>query len=274
VSDYDPAAFDAFEAAGWEGAAAGYDFFAATTSQAGDQLLDAAGIRGGGRVLDLGTGLGYVAARAVERGADAVGIDVTRAMVDLASRTHPRLTFQQASATELPFPDASFDAVVGNLVILHVGEPELVAEESSRVLVPNGRVAFSTWNTPEQSPLFGAIFAAVADAGVDTPADLPAGPAFFRFADDDEFARLLSEAGFADVRIDVAGVDFQFSRVDELLTALVEGTVRVAGMLRTASGDQRDRMRASLEAGLSPYRRDGAYSVPASMKIASGRKPA
>ena len=156
------------------------------------------------RVLDLGTGPGYVAARAVERGADALGIDVTRAMVDLASRTHPRLTFQQASATELPFPDGSFDAVVGNLVILHVGEPELVAGESSRVLVPNGRVAFSTWDTPERSPLFGAIFAAVADAGVDPPADLPAGPAFFRFADDDEFARLLTEAGFADVRNDVA----------------------------------------------------------------------
>ncbi len=272
MSDCDPAAFDAFEAAGWEGAAAGYDFFAATTSQAGDQLLDAAGIRGGRRVLDLGTGPGYVAARAVERGADALGIDVTRAMVDLASRTHPRLTFQQASATELPFPDGSFDAVVGNLVILHVGEPELVAGESSRVLVPNGRVAFSTWDAPERSPLFGAIFAAVADAGVDPPADLPAGPAFFRFADDDEFARLLTEAGFADVRNDVVRVEFRFSGIDALLIALLEGTVRVAGMLRASSGEQRDRMRASLEASLSPYRRDDGYSVPAPIKIASGGK--
>jgi ubiquinone/menaquinone biosynthesis C-methylase UbiE len=106
VSEYDAAAFDAFEKAGWEVAAAGFDFFTATTSQAAQPLLDVAGVHAGSRVLDLGTGPGDVAAQAVARGAAAVGIDVTAAMIDLARRQHPGLTFQVASATDLPFPDA------------------------------------------------------------------------------------------------------------------------------------------------------------------------
>jgi ubiquinone/menaquinone biosynthesis C-methylase UbiE len=273
VSDYDPAAFDAFEAAGWEGAAAGYGFFAATTSQAGDRLLDAAEAREGRRVLDVGTGLGTVAARAAERGADAVGIDIASAMVDRASRLHPGLTFRQGSATELPFPDGSFDAVVGNLVILHLGEPELAARESLRVLVPDGRAAFSTWDAPERSPIFAAIFTAVAEASVDPTGDVPAGPSFFRFADDDEFTRLLAQVGFAGVTIDVARVEYHFSGIDDLVTALFDGTVRVGGMLRAASGAQLDRIRASMEASLSSHRRDNAYSVPAPIKIVSGGKP-
>ena len=104
VTDYDPAAFDAFEAAGWEGAAAGYGFFAETTSQAGEQLLDAADVREGRRVLDVGTGLGNVAARAAERGADAIGIDIASAMVDRASRLHPGLTFERGSPRSCRFP--------------------------------------------------------------------------------------------------------------------------------------------------------------------------
>jgi SAM-dependent methyltransferase len=273
VSEYGPAAFDAFEEAGWEVAAAGYDFFTTTTSQVAQPLLDAAGVRAGLRVLDLGTGPGDVAAQAAKRGAAAVGIDIAAAMIDLARRQHPGLTFQVASATELPFPDASFDAVVGNLVILHVGEPERVARESVRVLVPGGRLALSTWDAPERSPLFAALLAAIGEVGVAPPAELPDGPPFFRFAEDAEFRRLLVGAGVSDVAIETTEVEFDFASIDELFTAFLEGTVRVGGMLRAASTEQRDRIRAHVEGALSSFRRADAYSVSAPIKVACGEKP-
>ncbi len=70
-----------------------------------------------------------------------VGIDAAAAMAGLARRLHPSLEFRQAEAEALPFEDGSFDAVVGNFVIFHVGRPERAVEEFVRVLAPGGRLA-------------------------------------------------------------------------------------------------------------------------------------
>ena len=53
-----------------------------------------------------------------------MGIDVAEAMIARARSAHPELEFRRADAHELPFPDASFDAVVGNLAVMHLSRPE------------------------------------------------------------------------------------------------------------------------------------------------------
>ena len=137
MPETDVHAFDRYEAAGWELVAALYErFWSPITSQAVDPLLDAAGVKAGMRVVDVGSGAGDAAARATERGAQATGVDVAAAMVKIATRRYPAATFVEASVTELPFTDESFDAAVGNIVIQHVGEPEKAAGELARVLVP------------------------------------------------------------------------------------------------------------------------------------------
>ena len=61
----DPDAFNAFEAAGWERGAEGYDrSFRSLTSRLAAPLLDAASVKAGTRVLDIATGPGYVAGEA------------------------------------------------------------------------------------------------------------------------------------------------------------------------------------------------------------------
>jgi protein-L-isoaspartate O-methyltransferase len=78
----DPDAFNAFEAAGWEARANEYhDFAAGLTTRVREPLLDAAEVDGGKRVLDVGTGPGYAAARCAARGARVVGVDVAAEMV-------------------------------------------------------------------------------------------------------------------------------------------------------------------------------------------------
>src|SRR5262249_32374204 len=145
----DAEAFNAFEAAGWELQAPGYDaFFGQITSRLIDPLLNAADVRTGDRVLDVATGPGYAAARAAGRGAEGVGVDVAEAMVTLARRRRPELEFQQADAHALPFADASFDAVVANFLVLHLGQPEQAVSEFVRVLAPGGRLALTAWDLP------------------------------------------------------------------------------------------------------------------------------
>jgi ubiquinone/menaquinone biosynthesis C-methylase UbiE len=273
MTEIDVRAFDKYEAAGWELMAALYErVWSPITSQAVDPLLDAAGVEAGLRVVDVGSGAGDAAARATQRGAHATGVDVAAAMVEIATRRHPATTFLEASVTELPFADDSFDAAVGNIVIQHVGEPERAARELARVLVQGGRVALSTWDSPERSPFFAALLGAIADAQVPPPSDVPAGPSFFQFADEAAFQSLLRSAGFVQVSVVTISVEFPLDSADELVTALADGTVRTGALLRAADDTQRRAIQECLDTRLEEWRRGDRYLVPAPVKIASGRK--
>jgi SAM-dependent methyltransferase len=225
----DADAFNAFEAAGWERKASGYDdFFGQITARVIDPLLDAAMLRRGERLLDVATGPGYVAARAAERGAQVVGVDVADAMVALARGRHPELEFHQADAETLPFSDASFDAVVANFLVLHLGRPERAAGELARVLVAGGRLALTAWDLPERARFLGIFLDAVAAAGATAPTDVPRGPDFFRFSREEEFAGLLRGAGLEDIEVETLEFTHPVASVDELWDGLLGGTVHLS----------------------------------------------
>lgn len=202
MSDYDPVAFDAFEAAGWSTKeAAGYDALAGrVTSRLADPLLDAVDAGPGKRMLDLATGRRYVAARAAERGAESVGVDFdfSEAMLAFARSRSPSVEFVRGDATELPLPAGSFDATTCAFPLLHLGRPEAAAAEAARVLVPGGRAALSVWDESSRGRWLGVVFDAFAAAGALPPAYVPPGPPIFRFANDGECTRLLTNAGLGD----------------------------------------------------------------------------
>lgn len=136
---------------------------------------------------------GFVSEAAAARGAEPVGLDVAVAMVERACLRCAGLTFVAGDAQRLPFRDASFDAVTMNFGILHLSQPETALSEARRVLVPEGRFAFTAWVAD------GNAVAQIVDASVAAHAvsvQLPDGPAFYRFADPDECRRALAEAGF------------------------------------------------------------------------------
>ena len=274
MTEIEARAFDQYEAAGWELVAAVYErVWSPLTRQAVDPLLDAAGVEAGLRVVDVGSGAGDAAGRAAERGAQATGVDIAASMVELAARRYPAARFVEASVTELPFADESFDAAVGNIVIQHVGEPERAAGELARVLVQGGRVALSTWDAPERSPFFAALLGAIADAQVPPPSDVPPGPSFFQFADEAAFQSLLRSAGFDEVSVGTTSVEFPLDSTHDLIVALADGTVRTGALLRVADDAQRRAIGESLDARLEEWRRGDRYLVPAPVTIASGRKP-
>jgi ubiquinone/menaquinone biosynthesis C-methylase UbiE len=274
-SAIDPDAFNAFEAEGWEGRAAGYDhFFGGITRRLVDPLLDAASVGPGTRVLDLATGPGYVAARAAERGASVIAVDVASAMITLASRLHPGLDLRQADVHDLPFEDASFDAAVGNFVILHLGRPEQAMTGFVRVVRPGGRIALTAWDLPQHARFVGVFVEAVAQAGATPPEDVPAGPDFFRFSDDEEFDKLMREHGLEERAVETISFPLRMANADALWNELLGGTVRTSALIERQPEPMRRRIRDHFDRLVAEYQHDDGLEVPVSAKLASGRKPA
>lgn len=271
----DADAFNAFEARVWEQQAPGYDgFLGQITGRLVEPLLDAAGVESGRRVLDLATGPGYAAGRAAERGASVVGIDIAPAMVELAGGLHPGLEFRQADAHELPFDDASFDAVVGNFLILHLGRPEQAADEFVRVLRPGGRLALTAWDVADRARLFALFLEAVAEGGASPPPDLPKGPDFFRFSDDREFDALLGDRGLEDRTVSTIGFSHRVATAEEVWDGMLAGTVRTSALISRQTDETQRRIRAAFDRLVEEYRSGEEIELPISVKLATGRKPA
>lgn len=269
---YDPAAFDAFEAAGWASKeAAEYDLmFGRVTTRVVDPLLDAVGAGPGLSLLDVATGPGYVAERAVARGSEVVGVDLSEAMLEFARDRVAGAEFVKGDATALPFDDSSFEAVTAAFVLLHLGRPERAASEAARVLKPGGAAAFTVWDVPARGRWLGILLDALADAGAES---VPPGPPFFRFADDVEFVRLLGDAGLVDAAVEMIDFPLRIESADELWVGLVEGTVRVRALVQAQTAEAQESIRARFEELLEEHREGDGFEVPVAVKLGSARRP-
>lgn len=271
TDDFD--AFNAFERSMWEQRATGYaDSFEALTGVTIEPMLDAVGAHTGTDLLDIGTGPGFVAAAAVARGAAVTGIDVADAMVEIASARVPGGRFRSGSAEALPLPDAAFDAVVGNFVLLHLGHPDRAVEEARRVLRAGGRCAFSVWEAPEANPALGVFHTAVGRAGVQPPADVPTGPSMFGFGNHDEFASLLRDAGFAAVTVARCTGSL---RVDpaEWWEATLCSTPRTGSLIGRQTPEVQAEIRDHYDGLVAPYADGAEVVLPVAAVLASGAAP-
>jgi ubiquinone/menaquinone biosynthesis C-methylase UbiE len=272
-SPIDPDAFRAFELEGWQRIPRQYHIaFAALTSQTIPPLLDAVGVGAGVRLLDVATGPGYAAAAAAERGAEVTAIDFAPAMVAEAQRRHPAVDFRAGDAEELPFAEASYDAVIMNFGLLHLGRPERGLAEAHRVLRAGGRFGFTVWATPEKAIGFQLVLRAVESHGkVDV--GLPQGPHFFRFSDAEECHRSLLGAGFVAPAVKTLPLTWCLNSPDALFENMFESTVRTAGLLRAQSPDAIQAIRKALRQAAMPFGKGDWLELPMPAVLASARKP-
>lgn len=98
----------------------------------------------GARVLDVGCGVGQVAARLDAAGFEAHGVDVSQPNIERARKVCPRC--QLYDGRKLPFADNYFASAGALNVLEHVDEPEAFVRDVARVVAPGGKVVLSSPN--------------------------------------------------------------------------------------------------------------------------------
>ena len=127
------------------------DFVPAIAIPVSAELLRAAHLEDGERVLDVGCGTGLIARRAAEavgeRGS-VTGIDVSPDMIEVASAASApggaTIEWHQGDAMALPFGDKSFDVVLCQMTLMFVEDRQTAVNEMHRVLASGGRVLITT----------------------------------------------------------------------------------------------------------------------------------
>ncbi len=138
-----------------------------------EQFMSRIELKPGTRVLDAACGTGNLAVIAARRGCVTSGLDIAANLIaqarERAEREKLDIDFIEGDAEAMPYPDASFDAVVSMYGVMFAPRPQQVARELQRVVKPGGLIAMANW-TP--TGFIGKMFSVVA-RHLPPPAGLP-----------------------------------------------------------------------------------------------------
>ena len=233
----------------------------------GDAVLDAAQLRAGERVLDIGCGCGATtldAARAVGAEGRATGVDISLAMLARAAERARaqklgQARFECADAQVQRFEPASADAVISRFGVMFFDDPKAAFANISRAAKRGGRLAFVCWQGFQNNPWMAVpTMAAMQFVTIQPPAD-PYAPGPMAFADAERVRGILAGAGWTSVEARPLELEVSIAggaSLDDAVAFMMEmGPAAVA--LREADAATREKARTAITEALSRYATPG-----------------
>lgn len=237
------------------------------------QLLHAAELRSGERVLDIACGTGVVArlaSKAVGPTGSVAGIDANPGMLEVAraASAGTPIEWHQAPAENLPIPDSSVDVALCSLGLMFFGDKPQAIREIRRVLSPGGRVIVGT---PGPTP---ALFNAIDQALISQVG--PGASMFvhtvFSVHEPAEVLDLLQGAELENIEIDKDTLSFRLPEPAEFFWQYVNSTPLIAII-----GELDEGARAALEREVvercQPFLVDGGLTMDVGVLIARAGRP-
>jgi SAM-dependent methyltransferase len=231
-------------------------------------FADAAGVEGGRRVLDVGSGPGALTGELVRRlGPDRVAaVDPSEPFVEACRRRHPGVEVKRGRAEELPYPDGAFDAALAQLVLHFVSDPDAAAKEMHRVVRTGGTVAACVWDLAGGMLMLQTFWQAVRAVDPSTPVEDEAR----RFGGrEGEIAELFRSAGLADVADGALDVSAAYEDFDDFWLPFLTATGPAGAYASSLDDQRRSHVREEIRVRLgSP---EGPFTLTARAWYATGR---
>lgn len=211
TATFDPAKYKATTKAQWEKAAEPWHRWGPTLhhwlGDATQKMLDMAAIPQGGAVLDVAAGAGeqsLAAARRVGISGKVVATDISPRILEFAAQSAVEAGFanietRTADGEELPFAEASFDAVISRVGLIYFPDQQKALRGFLRVLKPGGRFAAIVYSTPENNRFF-SVPIGIIRRRANSPPPLPGQPGPFSLGASGVLEQSLTSAGFRDVQ--------------------------------------------------------------------------
>jgi SAM-dependent methyltransferase len=236
----------------------------ALLAPAGQAMLDAAKLRPGERVLDVGCGFGTSTLEAAERVAPSgrvVGVDISGAMLQparqrIAAAGVDNVELLHADAQAYAFETGSFDVVISRFGMMFFEDPQAAFANLARTLRAGGRLVFVCPQDPLKNPwVVVALGAAAAALGRAPHLGAPGAPGPFALADGDRLTQLLTGGGFRDVRLETLTRPFRIGRTIGDAVGFVLSLPQSKQLFTGAPQDSVDAAATALHAGFAPYAR-------------------
>ncbi|HEX2625314.1 MAG TPA: class I SAM-dependent methyltransferase [Candidatus Limnocylindrales bacterium] len=228
------------------------------------QMADLARLRAGDRAIDVGSGPGALTTELVRRlGADHVtAVDPSEPFVTAARERHPGVEVQVAGAEALPFPDATFDAALAQLVVHFMIDPVAGIREMARVTRPGGTVVACVWDfaggRSPLSPFWDAVAA-------QEPGN--AGESRYAGARQGHLVEIFRAAGLADVEEHVLEADNTHATFEDWWVPFAGGVGPAGAHAKALAPEARLALAESIRATLPP----APFTIRARAWAATGR---
>jgi ubiquinone/menaquinone biosynthesis C-methylase UbiE len=236
-------------------------------------VVAAAGVAEGHRVLDVSTGTGEAALAALPVAGPSgrvVGADISAAMLEgaRARLLTPLFLPVTADGQALPFADESFDSVICHLGLQFFPDPARGLTEFRRVLRHGKSLGLCVISKADRAPMWGILADAV---GRRRPELWKMLHLSFALDDPTRLARLLSDAGFADVRVELETRDDAFASFEEYWAPIEAGVGSIPQGYLTLSDAERRSVREEVKARLSRFLSGNRLRMSVDMLIGHGR---
>jgi len=256
---------------GWQlqrGSAEAYEEYFVPTffAESAQRLIDFVKMTEGERALDVGCGTGIVArtvAPVVGPSGAVAGVDINEEMLTVAKRVsadiRPSIDWTHQDATSLAFPEETFDIVLCQQAMEYVPDRRVALSEIRRVLVSDGRLAFSLNRGLNYNRPF-ALFADSPDRQVGKEAGNVIRSSFVDLTVADVHS-LMDDAGFRNANIQTDCIYGRYPSVDEMLHREVASSP-LAEHMDDLSVERREKLVGDLTEALSSYSDSAGVVLP------------
>lgn len=268
----------------WDSAAPGWakweSALMGAAAEATEQMLDAANVEMGMKVLDLACGAGSQTIQAAKRvgpTGQVVANDIAKRMLTFAKSNAADAGLTNVETLHGPAEDLSesglrVDAATCRLGLMLFQSPQDALAAVRSVLVENGRFAVLVVASPQDNLLFSkTMMIALKHAGKTPPP--PGSPGLFALSDPARLENLFQAAGYIDTRVEQVVARMSIASVGDALTMMQEAFGAYRAVLADLDDEKRDVAWGEIRDCIGQFSSQGGVNADMTFLLASGTNP-